>query len=638
MPITSFSPIVVVTPGGTITTPGTTTAPAIPRNFTPSPEDRYVSFVIELMNDATDADVTRAENKINQVLSTKLSGYFPELFFFESNIRTKHLEWIKSKKIPKNIYIKKELYKDIFSKFKTKKFPRLQFTLTRLFPGSETDFKSSKKFGLHKFLLLTIPIFERQFEARTTANKLYAKLFDASYELKKIANIQSVNPSTQFKRYDLLSTSSDDVNTLPKNWMHTSMNSVTLPAGINGNGVVVGHPDSGWTPHPNLNFTNVSSNPSSINYDLTKDWNVFNDANTAEESLDSIAITHFHGTSTGSMIVGNGRRNNVNELAGIAPGAKIISVRTIAELDTGVVLIGDTDVARAVWYEIQQNVDVISLSVGGYPAPALECVIAHAVYNNIIVCAAAGQFWPFIVFPAAYPECIAVGASNNASTPWSSCVKDSKIAISAPGEKIWSAYWDDASPNRHSIIEGKGNGCSFATALVAGTAALWLQRYGKQTLMNELQGRATLQELYIKHVQNTATVPTGWNTSESGAGIINVARLLDTTTLPNRNTFVGQSWNNWRRRTAEEILYIIYENTDPVVIRERLQNMNARNNFEQIGQEFINLILGIEQGFEDFKVAAESAVNDAEDAVKEFIDDVEDAASDVVNTILGWLP
>lgn len=156
--------------------------------------------------------------------------------------------------------------------------------------------------------------------------------------------------------------------------------------------------------------------------------------------------------------------------------------------------------------------------------------------------------------------------------------------------------------------------------------------------MNELQGRATLQELYIKHVQNTATVPTGWNTSESGAGIINVARLLDTTTLPNRNTFVGQSWNNWRRRTAEEILYIIYENTDPGVIRERLQNMNARNTFEQIGQEFINLILGIEQGFEDFKVAAESAVNDAEDAVKEFIDDVEDAASDVVNTILGWLP
>jgi subtilisin family serine protease len=644
MPTSIFAPIVVGT--GTSTDPIVVTAeptsPELPRNFTPKPEERYISFIIELKNSATYRDIQNLAIAINQKLCTELSGYFPELLFSTRGIFGAHRAWIREKKPPKNIYLKKAGIKVLFDNLKLKKFPRLPFKLERLFPGSENDFKGAKKFKLDRFLLLTLPIYERQFERRTTENQLAARLFEASYKLREIPAILNVSPSSVYKGYRLLSSMGGEENDLPKNWMLDNMKAVDLPSGISGDGVTIGHPDSGWTPHSELNFTNVSTDPTSPSFDLENDWNVLNDTDTAEESLSSDAPFHFHGTSTSSVIISSGDRNSEDELTGIAPGAKILPIRTIAEhrFDPGVALIADTDVARAVWHAIRQNVDVISLSLGGYPAPELESVIAHAVYNDIIVVAAAGQYYPFLVYPAGYPECIAVGASNDGDEPWFFCVKHSKIAISAPGEKVWSAYWDDSEPNRREILDGKGNGCSFATAYVAGAAALWLERYDKQDLIDGLDGRATLQELFLQHIKETARIPGDWKTDESGAGIIDIESLLDTATLPDFGSIPGRSWIDWTRMTAIEILYLFYENTDPAVVRERLESLFGSSDMdslmENFGQEIVNTFMAVNDVAEKFGAATEAAANDIEEAIEDVVEEAKDFISDPVGTVAGW--
>lgn len=640
--VISFPPIGSDTGGtGNVITPPVID---VPRNFIPKPEERYVSFVIELNNRAGAAELSSLEVEINTKLCTKLSGYFPELLNYKPNIFELHKKWIKTRKLKEPLFFGKSKLSRTLLDIRKKRYPKLPFTLTRLFPGSENDLKNAKKFGLHKFIQLTLPVFERQFERRTSKPRFSAALFEAAYVLKEIRTVSSVNPSSEYRRFQLFSgASGSGNNTLPKNWMLTNMKAINIPPGINGSGVVIAHPDSGWTPHSELNFTNIQTNPVSTSYDLTRDWNVFNNEDTSEEPLDSTMPFHFHGTSTASIIVSRGNANDPTALTGIAPGAKIISIRTIHEQpvdQTGVALILDTDVARAIWYATEQNADVISLSVGGYPNPVLECVVAHAVYNNTIVVAAAGQYWPFLVYPAGYPECIAVGASNDLNRPWADCVKDKKIAISAPGEKVWSAYWDDSSPNRREIIDGKGNGCSFSTALTAGAAALWLQRYGKPNLINGLNGRAVLQELFLKHIQNTATVPAGWNTNESGAGILNVERLLDTATLPSLSTFSGQDWNNWLRKTNNELFYKMFEDSDPVILRKRLKEFLNENDpntiLDQFGQEMINLFMGIENAVEDMKESVEETSRQAQDLVEEAVDNVNDFVSDTLGTVAGW--
>jgi hypothetical protein len=72
------------------------------------------------------------------------------------------------------------------------------------------------------------------------------------------------------------------------------------------------------------------------------------------------------------------------------------------------------------------------MSVGGHAIPWLEGVIAHAVsVRNIIVCAAAGNATPFVVYPAAYPDCIAVASSTPTDRPAASSSYGPEVTISA---------------------------------------------------------------------------------------------------------------------------------------------------------------------------------------------------------------
>jgi hypothetical protein len=78
----------------------------------------------------------------------------------------------------------------------------------------------------------------------------------------------------------------------------------------------------------------------------------------------------------------------------------------------------------------------------------------------------------------------------------------------------------------YHFIYGESNGTSYATPLVAGTAALWLARWGA-----ELDVRYPLKwqrvEAFLHVLRKTAQVPSGWDTQRHGAGVLDAAAAIN---------------------------------------------------------------------------------------------------------------
>jgi hypothetical protein len=608
-------------------------------HFIPREEERHLSFVLET---ASTPDLPELKRKIEWALVTNLGQYFPELLSYNSQIWKAHERWRQEKKPNRMGIVRKRTLSGRIEDIQEGKHLELPIKLEMLFPGSED---TNPVFGLNRFVLLTLPVFKRAFHRQF--GKSDGPLYDVAYKLKHLVELVSVDPAVSCKNYTALSadiTEATDQNYYwDRDWHIDSIRAAHLPPGLDGSGVVIGHLDTGWTRHSELNF------PPGANFRFDRDWNVFNDASTAEEPVESGDINRYHGTMTASVMISSPDRT----LEGVAPGTTILPVRCIRTvlLLAGVNMPGyadvsGVDVARAVWYATQENVDIISMSLGGYPVAFLEAVVAHAVYSNIIVVAAAGQIWPFIVAPAMYPECIAVAGCNASDHNYRDSSQSSQINIAAPGEEVLAATWDNSDPPEDIVVSKSGT--SFASAITAAVAALWLQFYGRQALIRGLQGRATLQELLMEHVESTARTPVLWDTNAYGPGIINVERLLNRATLPDLATFQGRDWNTWERQSNMELLYTLFENTDPVVLRERGETIFApEGDFEQVmadlGAEIIRMLMAVEESYEIVKTVMESGLDAAgevveniENAVENVVDAVVDTVSNTLKAIAGW--
>jgi type VII secretion-associated serine protease mycosin len=170
-----------------------------------------------------------------------------------------------------------------------------------------------------------------------------------------------------------------------------------------------------------------------------------------------------HGTHVAGIIAA--RVNNGRGIAGAAPDVRILPVRVLDATGSGV----SSNVAAGIIWAADHGARVINVSLGGGPSSGVQIAIRYALTKNAVVVAAAGNNGASgntPVYPAAYPEAIAVGAydQNLAKAAFSNSA--AYVDISAPGNEILSTW----STSAHSYAVASGT--SMATPYAAAEAAL----------------------------------------------------------------------------------------------------------------------------------------------------------------------
>lgn len=316
-------------------------------------------------------------------------------------------------------------------------------------------------------------------------------------------------------------------------------------AGEPGAGIVVAHPDTGYTPHPQVLPTLRPNAAPAKGYGINFVELDGKDQPTLD-ALDLLLNDGFipnpgHGTGTASVIASRqGETVNiagipvpvVPDVFGVAPGATILPLR----VSTSVVHLSFLRLSQAIEAAIAAKVDVISMSLGGpVSSGRLEADIQRALDAGIIVISAAGNMLPTVVFPAKLPGVLAVAASNPANMPWNLSGLGDEVAITAPGERVWHCITD------LSKQADRGNGTSFATAAVAGLAALWLSYHGKPALLARYGAQGLPFAFRLALQQSADSTPSFLDGGKGGFGTgIARAEALLNTSLPDPNDVVNE--------------------------------------------------------------------------------------------------
>jgi len=265
-----------------------------------------------------------------------------------------------------------------------------------------------------------------------------------------------------------------------------------------GRGVIVAQPDTGVVPHAELaGITSVSG------FDV-----LGNDPNPTDLLTGS---NPGHGTGTASVLISG----PADTVTGSAPAASHMPIRAI----NSVVQITLGTVAEAVDWAVEHGAHVITMSLGGFFSFSMQRALRRAVQADVIVLAAAGNCVKAVVWPARFDECIAVAGVDVNGAKWRGSCSGSSVDISAPAENVWRAALPTGA--------GQSQGTSFAVALTAGVAALWLAHYGRANLVAAARARGeTLQDMFRRIARATARRPIGWDSFEMGAGIVDARALL----------------------------------------------------------------------------------------------------------------
>jgi subtilisin family serine protease len=170
---------------------------------------------------------------------------------------------------------------------------------------------------------------------------------------------------------------------------------------------------------------------------------------------------HFHGTGIASVIAAHGK------LTGAAPAVKVLAVAAFSSLGaqgSSWHILGGLDWAGTA------NADVINMSFAGPSDPEMQLKIAALRRRGAVLVAAAGNAGPQArpLYPAAYPEVLAVTATDIDDKIFDKANRGTHIAVAAPGVAILAA-----APNESYQMQ---SGTSFAAAQVSGVVALLLER------------------------------------------------------------------------------------------------------------------------------------------------------------------
>jgi hypothetical protein len=259
-------------------------------------------------------------------------------------------------------------------------------------------------------------------------------------------------------------------------WVFDMMNVQAAWQVTEGSGVTVAVIDSGVYPYvSDLSGNTVTSGPD------------FTGLRTSSENSN----WGQHGTWMASIIAGHGHDGGYDGVMGIAPQAKVLSIRVIPDKgDPGYQAYNNEPEARiqdeladGIMTAVKDHAQVISMSIG-YSAPSgvVRAAIAYAYEHGTVLVASsgnsgdndtqhgkAGPGMAPVSFPAEYPGVLGVGAVDSTGAQASFSSGNLSVQVAAPGKGV-------PAQGRNGLYYTV-DGTSPACALVAGVAALLKSRY-----------------------------------------------------------------------------------------------------------------------------------------------------------------
>ena len=277
-----------------------------------------------------------------------------------------------------------------------------------------------------------------------------------------------------------------------------------------GSGVTVAVIDSGVNPAVSdltnsvitgPDYTGVTTSPSS------QDWGV-------------------HGTWMASLIAGHGHDGGLSGVIGVAPEARILSIRVIPDrgdphyrqYEREPETLIQQSLADGIRYAITHGAQVISMSIGySTQSGVVREELQQAYDRGVVVIASAGNSGGPVgpgdgeapeSFPANYPGVISVGAVKQSGAVAGFSSDNLSVQVAAPGVSVPAQGRDQ----QYWSVSGTSPAC----ALVAGVAALIKSKY---------PGLAPY--LIASALTSTTTDrPAGGYNSQLGFGIVDAAAAL----------------------------------------------------------------------------------------------------------------
>ncbi|WJV51258.1 type VII secretion-associated serine protease mycosin [Streptomyces flavofungini] len=195
-----------------------------------------------------------------------------------------------------------------------------------------------------------------------------------------------------------------------------------------------------------------------------------------------------HGSTMAMLIAGTGRGNGGKGSRGLAPGAKILPIRTPDPYVNPFSV--PARLSKAIRYAADSGARIINISLdSGMNPPELTRAVKYALDKGALIFAGTGNGGNSdVAYPAKIPGVVAVGAVGRNLRKTQESQFGPQVDIAAPGDEIYTTC-----PTGKGVC--KGHGTSNATALASASAALiwskhpdWTNNQVLRVMLNTIGG------------------------------------------------------------------------------------------------------------------------------------------------------
>jgi subtilisin family serine protease len=224
---------------------------------------------------------------------------------------------------------------------------------------------------------------------------------------------------------------------------------------------------------PPTDLSGLSLRIGIIDSSIDQRHNAFSNSSiTTQRFVDNDSPPNAHGTAIASIIA-----SNDPQALGLAPSAQIYAAEVFDHNEQQGEFASTVSLIKALSWLMTQDVSVINISLAGPSNRLLETALTRVREKGVLAIAAAGNGGPMAqpMYPAAYPEVVAVTATDDRGRAFRLANRGEYVDIAAPGVNI-----------RHAQAGGgfaASSGTSYAVPFVTVAAARLLQSTAEPALM-----------------------------------------------------------------------------------------------------------------------------------------------------------